>query len=60
MGEIDIRLKLPNDHIYANADKDSIQQAFVNLIENAIQAMEKGGTLTIRLSKKEKIQNGID
>jgi len=54
MGEIDIRLKLPNDHIYANVDKDSIQQAFVNLIENAIQAMEKGGTLTIRLSKKEK------
>ena len=54
MANVDIKIFLTNNDIYAKVDKDSIQEAFVNLIENAIHAMEDGGTLTIRLSR---IQN---
>lgn len=54
MANVDIKLFLTNNDIYAKVDKDSIQEAFVNLIENAIHAMEDGGTLTIRLSRIQK------
>lgn len=52
MENIHISLVMPEQHVFANVDKDSIQQVFINLIENAIQAMRKGGILTIRLSKQ--------
>ena len=54
MANVDIKIFLTNNDIYAKVDKDSIQEAFVNLIENAIHAMEDGGTLTIRLSRIQK------
>jgi len=59
MSMVDIKLKMLDNHIYVRIDKDSIQEAFVNLIENAIQAMEKGGTLTIRLSRDQALGKAI-
>lgn len=38
-------------------DKEKIKQAFINIILNSVQAMEKGGTLTIRLSRKNQWVN---
>lgn len=49
---IDIKLIMGLRPVYARVDRDSIQQVFVNLILNAIQAMENGKTLTIRLIAK--------
>lgn len=37
------------EDIYIKADKNSLQQVFINLIDNAIDAMKDGGTLTIGL-----------
>lgn len=53
IGKVDIRLVMPEKDIFAKVDKDAMQQVIINLIENAIQAMEKGGVLTIRLLKNE-------
>ena len=39
--------------IRANIDAHRIQQVLINLIINAVQAMEKGGNLSIRASKQD-------
>lgn len=54
IGKVDIKLMMPEQNVYVKVDKGAIQQVFINLIENAIQAMEKGGTLTIRLLRDER------
>jgi len=38
------------------ADPDQMQQVFVNIILNAIQAMPNGGTLTIKTRYKDKVE----
>ena len=38
-----------NGDIMANADRDLLQQVFLNFIRNGIQAMPEGGTLTLRV-----------
>jgi signal transduction histidine kinase len=53
MENIHISLVMPEQHVFVKVDKDAMEQVFINLIENAIQAMKKGGVLTIRLSKKD-------
>jgi signal transduction histidine kinase len=40
-----------DENVYVRADKTLLQQVIINIIDNAIQAMESGGTLSIRLSK---------
>jgi signal transduction histidine kinase len=41
----------PEDALPVKADPRAIEQVFINLISNAIQAMEeKGGTLNVRMS----------
>lgn len=37
---------------FVNGDKDKLNQVFLNLFLNSIQAMEKGGTLSITTRKK--------
>ena len=38
----------PNEKdIYIKADKSALHHVFINIIDNAIEAMEDGGTLTI-------------
>jgi signal transduction histidine kinase len=54
IGKVDIKLMMPEQDVFAKVDKGSIQQVFINLIENAIQAMENGGTLTIRLLRDDR------
>lgn len=51
---INVELDVDKDlSIYGN--KERIKQAVLNVVLNAIQAMEKGGTLTIIVKKEEKI-----
>jgi signal transduction histidine kinase len=39
--------RLLSDSIMVVADRDQLRGVFVNIIRNAIQAMEKGGTITV-------------
>ncbi len=59
MEQVDIKLTMPKEDIFAKVDRDSMQQVFANLIENAIQAMEKGGTLSIRLLKEKESNKAV-
>jgi len=48
--EVSFRLNARNDRVLA--DKIQIQQVLVNLIKNAMQAMTKGGTLTLQTGER--------
>ena len=47
LSNVDIICDSHKEDIYIKADKNSLQQVFINLIDNAIDAMKDGGTLTI-------------
>ncbi|HXC93604.1 MAG TPA: cache domain-containing protein, partial [Geobacteraceae bacterium] len=47
---IEVKWEPPADEITLEADEDQLRQVFTNLIINAVQAMGKGGTLTISTS----------
>ena len=45
--KVDVSLALGRQPIYVSVDESSIRGALMNLMLNAIEAMPKGGTLTI-------------
>ncbi len=49
-GERNVRfdVEAPEDSLFTRVDKDEVMRLFINLIENSIQAMPKGGNLSIR------------
>ena len=49
---IKIYKKLPSD-IFTYGDKNALQQVFINLIINAVEAMNSKGRIDIRLTKNE-------
>jgi two-component system, NtrC family, sensor histidine kinase HydH len=50
---------LPRDDVYLPIDKDRMAQVFDNIIQNAIEAMSDGGTLSVSLASQLKIaENG--
>lgn len=51
--DIDITLDLDERLSNVSADEDQLQQVFLNLFINARDAMQKGGTLSIRSSENE-------
>ena len=51
--QIHIRLK---EEVYVKADEDQMQQVFLNLLLNAIEAIPNGGTITIGLH--ERVRDG--
>ncbi|MBU4305162.1 MAG: AAA family ATPase [Candidatus Omnitrophica bacterium] len=44
------------DEIFLNADKGQLHIVFNNIIKNAVEAMDKKGTLTVELDKEENKQ----
>ena len=48
---ITIHTDIPDDFPVIDSDRGSLQQIFLNLINNAFQAMDKGGRLEIRAAK---------
>ncbi|MDD5044461.1 MAG: PAS domain S-box protein, partial [Candidatus Omnitrophica bacterium] len=58
---IDIKEDLGKNLPSVMADKNQMEQVFVNIITNAIQAMPQGGTLTIRTLKRDynQLKDGI-
>jgi len=46
--KIVLALKTPKDPLWVNGDPGKLKQVFLNLVKNAMEAMEKGGTLTIQ------------
>ncbi|MEW6671100.1 MAG: ATP-binding protein [Thermodesulfobacteriota bacterium] len=51
---IQIHIDIPDDFPVVDSDHGSLQQIFLNLINNAFQAMDKGGRLEIRAEKHAK------
>jgi len=48
MNDIDLVMEFSEGRLVVEADSRRLQQVFVNLINNAVAAMQGGGTLTIR------------
>ena len=44
-----------NNPIDVYADKDQLRQVFINLGQNAIEAMKKGGKLTVEMAKNDEL-----
>lgn len=48
LSRIDLRLKTPAEPLLVKGDPEKLKQVFLNLVKNAMEAMEKGGTLTVQ------------
>jgi len=46
--------QLSEDEIYINVDKNQMNQVIINLVMNAVDAMDKKGTLTLRTYRHKK------
>ncbi|MFN8178514.1 MAG: ATP-binding protein [bacterium] len=44
---VDFRLEAPENELFTRVDRDEVMRLFINLIENSIQAMPKGGDLEV-------------
>jgi two-component system, NtrC family, sensor kinase len=56
---VSINLNIPGD-LVITADKQRIQQAFLNLIKNSIEAISDEGSITIRARKHRAIDKAAD
>jgi len=50
---INLNLDLPDDPLYLKANPDELRQILINLILNAIQAMNRSGEIRIEVKKSE-------
>lgn len=55
---IELKLVLADELPWIQVDRDQIKQVLLNLIHNAIQAMPRGGTLTLRSRAEDR--NGVN
>jgi signal transduction histidine kinase len=51
---IDLVKQFSEEEIYINVDKNQINQVIINLVMNAVDAMDKKGTLTLRTYRHKK------
>ncbi|MEQ2468575.1 HAMP domain-containing sensor histidine kinase [Niallia sp. CLA-SR-H024] len=54
MKNIEIIIEKNKDKVIVNCDKNKIKQVFINLIKNAIDAMNNGGKICIRINECKK------
>ena len=48
VADISLQLETDEDPLFVEGDPGKLKQVFLNLVKNAMEAMEKGGSLTIR------------
>ncbi|GAB4401001.1 MAG: hypothetical protein OHK0052_24580 [Anaerolineales bacterium] len=53
-GGVEIRIKLWDDLPSIKIDPNQIKQVLLNLVHNALQAMPRGGTLTIQTTRQQR------
>lgn len=58
-GNVSVRIDVPPDLMIV-ADKQRIQQVFLNLIKNSIEAVEGGGTVTVTAAKHSALDKAAD
>jgi len=51
--DIQLEMRLPDALPAVSVDADLLKQALVNLIQNGVEAMPSGGTLTVRVEARE-------
>ncbi len=52
---IDCQWDIPNELPRVMVDSDQLEKVFINLMQNGAQAMPNGGTITVKVSCKEKL-----
>lgn len=53
--KVTVKLNAPDNKLWIDAHKGQIQQAMLNLLVNALDAMPEGGTITITLGQDEEV-----
>lgn len=48
LSRIDLRLNTPSEPLRVKGDPEKLKQVLLNVVKNAMEAMEKGGTLTVQ------------
>jgi PAS domain S-box-containing protein len=51
---ITLDCKMSESPLYVHVDADMIKQALINVVQNAVQAMPGGGTLTVRVERSSR------
>jgi len=57
---VEVQSRIPRDLPRVRGDADGLQQVFINLILNAVQAMPDGGTLTLTAQTARRRKGGLD
>ena len=56
---LQLRSELPAKDFYAEIDDELIEQVLINLLKNAMEALNKNGTVTVRLVEKQDFQISV-
>lgn len=51
--KIEFKLQAKDESIFLWANKGQLEQVFINLLQNALEAVEEGGSIDVIVSKKE-------
>jgi signal transduction histidine kinase len=57
--KVEIKVKLPEDPIFCRIDPEQVNQVIVNLLLNALDALPRGGTITLSVTLPDQA-NGAD
>ncbi|HLR25035.1 MAG TPA: ATP-binding protein, partial [Fodinibius sp.] len=51
--KVDIQLKMPPEPLQIQGISDDLKRVFINIVKNAYEAMEAGGTISLLLYKQQ-------
>ena len=53
LNNVRIELDLPKEEIRISCDENQLKQVFINMLKNSIEAMQQGGTVYVRVARKQ-------